>query len=263
MLMSENLVKVRADQASGTIVIDRPQRRNALSRATISAISQALDDLHLEKKARAVILTGAGTTFCAGMDLHELYETAQTSSAMQRWHEDAISYRDLLLQMLRFPKPVIAAVNGPAHGGGAGLLLACDLVVAAETSTFSVPAPQRGLVAGLVAPLLVFRIGAGHAARLLLTGEQIDAETAMTRGIFHETTSADLVWARANELAQQFRETSHEAVAMTKRMVNETIGEKLAAELTLGAAATATSKTTDAAAEGVAAFIEKRPPRWD
>lgn len=261
--MAKRLVTVRADQCSGTIVINRPERRNALSRATIGEVSAAFEDLHRQKKVRAVILTGAGECFSAGMDLYEINETAKAETALEQWHQDATQYRDLLLLMLRFPKPIIAAANGPIHGGGSGLLLASDIVVAAKSATFSIPAPRLGLVAGMVAPLLVFRIGAGKATPLMLTAECIDAEAAAQRGIFHELVEDDLVWARANEIATSLASTSQEAVAMTKRVINETIGESLVSQLNLGAAATAASKTTDAAAEGVTAFIEKRAPKWD
>ncbi len=164
--------------------------------------------------------------------------------------------------MLQFPKPIIASVNGPALGGGAGLVLASDLVIASESAAFAIPAPRVGLVAGLVAPLLTFRIGGGWGARILLTGETLEPRKALQLGIYQEIVATDLVWARAHELAGEFAKMSHEALAMTKRLVNETIGEHLGTLLSAGAAVTATSRTTEASREGVAAFVEKRDPAW-
>lgn len=247
---------------SGTIVLDRPQKRNALSRELIQELSQAFDDLHREKKVRAVILTGAGTAFCAGMDLTEMRETSLRPDALAQWHADALAYRDLLEQMLRFPKPIIAAVNGPAVAGGAGLLLACDIVVGGDTASISLPEPRRGLVAGIVAPLLAFRIGGGQAAHLLLLARTVAAGEAHRLGLFHELVAADLVWARAHELAAECTLLAPESLQLTKKMLNETIGESLSTQLAAGAAASATARTTEAAAEGLAAFLEKRPPRW-
>jgi methylglutaconyl-CoA hydratase len=255
-------VIVRKNLPSGTIVLNRPDRRNALSRQMLADIGQALDDLHQERKVRAVILTGAGTAFCAGMDLGEMQATSQQPDAHLQWHNDAIQYRELMDKMLRFPKPIIAAVNGPAVAGGAGLLLASDIVVAAEEAKFGLPEPRRGIVAGMVAPLLVFRIGASHAANLLLTARTVDAAEARRIGLYHEVVGADLVWARAQEVAGEIAQSAPESIQLTKRLLNETIGEHLGTLLSAGAADSATARTTDAAREGLAAFLEKREPKW-
>ncbi|MCH8043711.1 MAG: enoyl-CoA hydratase/isomerase family protein [Planctomycetes bacterium] len=261
--MAEPLVKVKVHDAVGTIILNRPEKRNALCRAMLEEIRQAFRDLHGERRVRAVILTGAGSAFCAGMDLAEMLDTTKQENAMQVWHEDAVLFRDLLLEtMLRFPKPIIAAVNGPALAGGAGLMLASDIVVAADSATFGLPEPRRGLVAGIVSPLLTFRLGAGHAARLLLTGEVIDAAEAHRLGLFHELTAADNTWVRAAEIVNQCAQCAPEALQLTKRMLNETIGEHLVTLLTAGAACSATARTTEAAEEGLAAFVEKREPVW-
>src|SRR4051812_35085118 len=179
-------VLIKKNLPSGTIILNRPDKRNALSRQMLAEIGQALDDFHQERKVRAVILTGAGTAFCAGMDLLEMQETSQQPDALLQWHNDAVHYRELLEKMLRFPKPIIAAVNGPVVAGGAGLMLASDIVVAADSAKFGLPEPRRGIVAGIVAPVLVFRIGASHAANLLLTARMIDAPEARGLGLFHE-----------------------------------------------------------------------------
>jgi len=260
--MSTAIVQVKTHPPAGTIVLQRPEKRNALSRQMLAQISQAFMDLHQEKKVRAVILTGAGKTFCAGMDLHEIHATAQSNDPHPQWLEDSQLYRRLIEQMLQFPKPIIASVNGPALGGGVGLVLASDIVVAGMSATLGVPAPYRGMVAGMAAPLMAFRIGAGPAAHLLLTGRTIDAPEAARLNIFHELVADDLVWARANELATELAKTAQESIALTKRVMNETVGEHLTTLLAAGAAAEATSKTTEAAQEGVAAFVEKRDPTW-
>jgi len=260
--MAAPLVRVKVYEHAGTIIIDRPEKRNALTRQLMAELRQAFDDLHLEKRVRAVILTGAGTAFCAGMDLEEMRETSQLPSPHEQWREDALAYQDLLEQMLRFPKPIIAAVNGPAVAGGAGLVLACDIVVAAESARFGLPEPLRGIVAGLVSPLLAFRIGGGQAARLLLTAATVDAVEAHRLGLFHELIDGDRVWARAVEIAAQCAKSAPQALQLTKRMLNETIGESLFGFLTSGAAVSATARTTEAATEGLNAFLQKREPKW-
>lgn len=257
-----NTLKLKKTAPSGTIVLNRPDKRNAITREMIADLMQALDDFHGEKSVRAVILTGAGTAFSAGMDLAEMQETAKQPNAWQQWHDDAVAYRELLDRMMQYPKPIIAAVNGPAMAGGLGLVLASDLVVAATEATFGLPEPRRGIVAGMVSPLLVFRVGASHAANLLLTARTIKAEEAYRIGLVHEAVSVDLNWVRAHDLAQEIAKSAPEAILLTKRLLNETIGEHLGPLLSSGAAASATARTTEAAAEGLAAFLEKREPKW-
>jgi methylglutaconyl-CoA hydratase len=164
--------------------------------------------------------------------------------------------------MLLFPKPIIAAVNGPAVAGGAGLALASDLVIATPEAKFGLPEPRRGVVAGMVSPLLMFRVGGSHAANLLLTARTIEAAEALRIGLYHELVAGDLVWARAQELAGEIARCAPEAIQLTKKMLNETIGEHLGTLLSAGAAASATARTTEAAREGLAAFLEKREPKW-
>jgi enoyl-CoA hydratase/carnithine racemase len=114
----------------------------------------------------------------------------------------------------------------------------------------------------LVAPLLYFRAGGSVAARLLLTGDVVDAESAQRMGIFQELVEHDLLWARAHALAGVVAQSAPESIQLTKRMLNETIGEHLGVWLSAGAAASATARTTEAAVEGLSAFLEKRAPEW-
>jgi len=260
--MTAPLVRINIHQNAGTIILNRPNKRNALSRAMIGELTQALSDLHMQRSVRAVIVTGAGPAFCAGMDLQEMLDASREENARQRWQDDADLYRDLLEAMWRFPKPLIAAVNGPALAGGAGLVLACDLVVASREARFGLPEPLRGIVAGMVAPLLAFRLGGGQAARLLLSATTIDAAEAHRIGLFHELVEPDQLWPRAVEISTQCARCAGESLQLTKRLLNEMIAENLPTLLTAGAAVSATARTTEAAAEGVSAFLEKRDPKW-
>lgn len=255
-------LRINVHQSTGTIILDRPAKRNALNRALLTDLLQALDDLHQERRVRAVIITGAGSAFCAGLDLTEMLAATTAPDAFDQWHRDVVVYRELMEKMLQFPKPLIAAVNGPAVAGGAGVVLACDIVVASEEASFGFPEPRRGIVAGLVAPLLKFRIGGGHAARLLLTATLIESDEAYRIGLFHQVVPPDVLWPHAVRIANQCAEAAPEALLLTKRMLNETIGEELAMQLTAGAAVSATSRTTEAAQEGLQAFQDKRPPNW-
>ena len=258
----DDLIRVRKHVPSGTIVLQRADKCNAMSRWMLLQLKQAFEDLHQERQVRAVILTGAGQSFCAGMDLQEIQDSSRAGDALQQWHQDAVQLKELIELMLQFPKPIIAAVNGPAVGAGAALVLASDIVVAVSEASFGMPEPLRGLVSGIVAPLLTFRVGAGKAANLLLTARLVEADEAFRWGIYHELTASDTIWARSHQIAEQCAQSAPESLQLTKRLLNETIGEQLGVMISAGAAATATARTTEAAEEGLAAFLEKRAPKW-
>ncbi len=196
--MSSHAIDVKVTGAVGTIVLNRPQRRNALTRAMLAQLAEALSDLHLEKRVRAIVLTGAGSAFCAGMDVHEMHAAATLpdDEKTREWGDTAEAYCELVTQMIQLPKPIIASVNGPAVAGGAGLVLASDIVVASAAAQFGLPEPRRGIVAGVVAPLLAFRVGGGTAARLLVSSSLYPADEAHRLGIYHELIDESRLWAR-------------------------------------------------------------------
>jgi enoyl-CoA hydratase/carnithine racemase len=257
-----SMIQVQVHEAVGTITLNRPERANALTRSMLDDLDEAFEDLRRQRAVRAVVLIGKGSSFCAGMDLGEMRETADHENKHELWGQDADRYRGLIETMLRHPKPIIAAVNGPAVAGGAGLVLACDIVLATESARFGLPEPLRGIVAGVVAPLVAFRIGGGHAARLLLTSQLIDAHEAIRLGVYHEQVAEAQLWARARQIADQCAAGAPQALQLTKRILNEIIGEHLITQLTAGAAISASARTTEAAEEGLAAFFDKRPPKW-
>jgi enoyl-CoA hydratase/carnithine racemase len=264
MIMSNNAIDVKVTGPIGTIVLNRPDRRNALTRAMLAQLCEAFDDLHREKRVRAVVLTGAGPAFCAGMDLAEMQSAAALPEPerIEDWRDSADAYREVVTKMIDLPKPIIASVNGPAVAGGAGLVLASDIVVATPAAQFGLPEPRRGIIAGVVAPLLAFRAGGSTAARLLLSSSLIPADEALRLNIYHELTSESVLWARSAQIGEDCAAGAPEALQLTKRLLYETIGEHLSTQLSVGAAMSATSRTTEAAQEGLKAFIEKRKPEW-
>ncbi len=263
MIAISDNVQIRKDAPSGTIILNRPDRRNALSREIVGMIQDALEDFLAERAVRAIILTGTGTTFCSGTDLHQLKETSEEPDAMQKWHSDSQQFLELIQYMLQYPKPILAAINGWVVGSGVALMLASDIVVAGENSHLLMPEAQRGLSTGLSAPLLAFRSGSGLAAKVLLSGLPHSADEAAGLGLFHEVVHDDLVWARCNQLAVQCATGARESHQMTKQLLNDTVGEHLSTQLNIAAANTAAARTTAAAREGIRAFIEKREPDWE
>lgn len=256
------MITIKVSAPCATIIFDRADKCNALDRRMVADFAQALDDLRQEKKVRSIVLVGAGAHFCSGVDLAEWYATASSPESLAHWFEDTSALRDVIEQMLRLPKPIIAAVDGVALGFGLAIVLAADLVVASQRAVFSVPTTKLGLVSGLVAPLVVFRHGGAIASRLLLGGEELDATEAYRIGLVHHIVSPEQIWVRANSWGQAIAESPAESLQLSKKLLNEMIGEQLSTLLSTGAAATATALTTEVASEGLRAFVEKRKPNF-
>ena len=255
-------IEIRKDLPSGSIIIHRPERRNALTPRSVSELQTAFHDLHGEQSVRGVILTGAGECFCSGTDLLHLHEQMQCPDPESFWQDEVPDALALLDTMLRFPKPVIAAVNGPVRGVGLALMLACDYVIAAERSTFALPEVRRGLIPGLAAPLLSRRCRMGFVNRFLMTGIEVNSETARAESVVDEIVADDLVWARSQQLISDFVAAAPTSLQLTKQLVNETISESLFTQLSIGAANTAAARSTEQARRGVEAFVEKNETEW-
>lgn len=256
------MINIKITQSTGTIIMDRPERCNALSRSMVEELSQAFTDLHQEKRVRGIVLTGAGAHFCAGMDLKELHANSGNKDALQLWLNDAQALTSLVEQMLQLPKPIIAAIDGVVLGSGLALVLASDLVVASHRATLSVSANRLGLVSGLVAPLACFRCGGALASQLLIGGSQLSAAESKALGLVHHVVEPEMIWVRASTWIESIAQGAAEAIQLTKKVLNEMIAEQLSSQLASGAAALATSLTTDAATEGLGAFVEKREPKF-
>jgi enoyl-CoA hydratase/carnithine racemase len=258
----KNIIGVRKDVPSGTIVINNPSSGNALTTFGMVQLRDALGDLHQEKNVRAVILTGSQRIFCSGTDLKQLQSDLDTEEMLPT-HHDVELLAELLMVMLRFPKPIIAALNGPAVGLGLAIALAADFIIAAEGATLQSPEIHRGLVPGLTLGLLEFRVGGAIAARFGLMGATMTSAEAKQFGLVHDVVDDELIWARAQQLAVDLAQGSAQAQQMCKKLLNETIAERLETTLTLGAAMVAASRTTSHAIEGINAYLEKRSPDWD
>ncbi|QEG00891.1 putative enoyl-CoA hydratase echA8 [Stieleria maiorica] len=247
-----------------TLALNRPQVCNALDSALITDLAQALSDVHQERRVSAVLITGKGDHFCSGVDLKAFAKVAELEpiDAQVRWFESWRELTELCETILRFPKPVVAAVDGQAIGAGLAVALAADMIVMSDRAFLTANAAERGLIGGLTAPLLSFRFGAAIAARMLLTGSPIEAAEAYRLGMCCEVVSPDQIWVTASDWAKRCGAAPRESLQATKRMLNEGIGEALLTNLTNGAATGATLCNTESAAEGIRAFVEKRIPQW-
>ncbi len=240
------------------LALGRADKRNALSRALIADLDGAICRAANDASVRCVILTGEGPAFCAGMDLEELRSTL-TADAEIIW-SDAQRLAELYDRIYSLPKPTIAAVNGAAVAGGAGLVTVCDLALAVPTAKFGYPEVRRGLVAAMVLPHLLRHVGERAARHLLLTGELIDASEAARVGLINQVVNANSLLDTAVVWAKACAEGGPEALATTKELLRRFSTQALSVEE--GAKASAAPRLGHECREGLAAFFDKRPTPW-
>lgn len=250
-------VHVTREDAVGVITLDRPEKRNALDAAMIDGIVHGLHAHEADPSVRAIVLTGTGDrAFCAGMDLNRV----DSDSSDRPDRPETAGYKRLLVE--GSTKPLIAAVNGTAVAGGFELMLACDLVVAADHARFGLPEVARGLVAGAGGTFLPQRIPRAVAFELALTGESVDAARAHELGLVNHVVAGAEVLPRALALAGVIAGNSPHAVRLTRGLLRDASDLPSEQAWARVDAAVADVLTSADAREGARAFLERRPPRW-
>jgi len=242
------------------LTLNDPQRRNPLSPALTKDLLAALDAAEQDPAIRAVVLTGAGPAFSAGADLEFLKQVTTAGAEANYAHSRELMR--LFHRVYTFSKPTIAAINGPAVAGGAGLATACDLVVMSEQAQIGYTEVKIGFVAALVGVILVRAVGEKHARELLLTGKLISALEAYRMGLVNRVVPAEQVLEEALALAQEVAANAPTSLALTKELLNALPGMGLEDGFRLASIANAWVRETGDLAEGIAAFFEKRPPRF-
>src|SRR5690348_6628077 len=249
-------VEITRDGAVQTITLNRPDKMNAFNRALHAALSAALKEAR-DPGVRAVVITGAGRGFCAGQDLTEFGEAGDVGAALRA------TYHPNILAIRALEKPVIAAVNGACAGAGLSLACACDIRIASVGATFVPGFVGIGLIPDSGGSYFVHRLlGAARAFEWMTSNRRLAAAEAHAFGIVSEVVEADRLAARAAELGSFYAALPTRAIGMTKRLFDRadtaTLEEQLELEAQLQAAAAATADFR----EGVAAFVEKRPPSF-
>ena len=251
--MSEKLI-VRREGRVARLTLNRPEARNALDSQLCAALHRALEEANADATAGSILLDAAGSAFCAGMDLKE--PAALDSASLPPLHVDLFSFGRNLT------KPMVAAVQGAALGGGAGLALNAHIVLAAGDARFGLTETRIGLWPYAIFPVVAAAVGRRKAAELAITGRIIGAAEAMALGMADEVVPAGSLAARAMELAKSLARSSGEALAAGLGFLRDTEGlprdeiRRLAAERRLEAQRTADFR------EGVEAFRQKREPVW-
>ncbi len=252
-------LKLEIDDCVATLTLNRPEKRNAISQVMMNELLTALREI-LGGPARVVILTGAGKAFCGGMDLEEL--KALASQTPEQHREDSRRIADLLRTVYSFPKPLIAAVNGPAIAGGCGLATLADFTLAAPEAAFGYTEVRIGFMPAIVSVFLLRQIGEKRARDLLLTGRIISAEEAYRLGLVTEVVAKEKLMERARELAATLLAVSPTSLVYTKRLLQKISEADLDRELELAVEENARIRSTADFREGLASFLGKCKPQW-
>jgi enoyl-CoA hydratase/carnithine racemase len=246
------------DQGVLRLTLNRPAQRNALSVGLMAALSRALDRAAEDRGCRVVVIAGAGPAFCAGHDLREL-RGEPSRAAYQRVFAQCSA---LMLQITRLPKPVIAEIHGIATAAGCQLVATCDLAVAAEDARFATPGVNIGLFCSTPMVALSRAVGRKAAMEMLLTGELVDAAAAKLLGLVNRVVPRAELTTAAMALARQIAAKSALTVAIGKEAFYRQAELDLAAAYQCAAEVMTRNMLARDAAEGIDAFLEKRPPVW-
>jgi enoyl-CoA hydratase len=242
------MIQYGVDRGIARIALDSPHNRNALSSALMSELDRRLTQAAADDEVRAVELTHTGGTFCAGADL------AQARDDMAEATRQVIA---LLRRIVELPKPVVASIDGHVRAGGMGLVGACDIALAGPASTFAFSEVRLGLAPAMISLTTLPRLTARAAGRYYLTGETFDAATAARVGLI--TEAVEEIDAATHAVLDALRQTSPQGLRETKPLTTRTVTFDDADAL---ARRSARLFASDDAREGMAAFLEKRPPRW-
>ncbi|MCO6450634.1 MAG: enoyl-CoA hydratase/isomerase family protein [Caldilineales bacterium] len=243
-----------------TITLNRPDRLNSLTQKMTRELLDAIKVCGRDDAIRAVVVTGAGKGFCAGQDLAEFQEAVGTTSVSEHLQG---GFNRIVLSLYELEKPVIASVNGVAAGAGLGVVLACDLRIASEKASFTAAFIGIGLVPDSgVSWFLHRQLGPARAFEFLVTGERLSAAQALGLGLVNRVATTDDLESATQELAARLAQGPTRGIGLTKRVLHRAASLDLAQTLAYEALSQDIAHATADHREGVAAFLEKRPPQF-
>jgi len=259
--MEPTLLTVRRDGPVAHLALARPEVRNAFNAELIAELRSAFERLDADAGVRAVVLSGAGKTFCGGADVN--WMRASLDLTREANLEDARAMSRMFRTLDRLTKPVIGRIHGAALGGGAGLVACCDVAIASADALFGFTETKLGIMPAVISPFVLAKIGSSHARALALTGERFSAARALAIGLVHEVvaTEADLD-AAIDRVTNEVRSASPTGITATKALFARVREEPYDATLETTAQAIAAQRTSAEGQDGLRAFLEKRPAAW-
>lgn len=254
-------VIVEREGAVARVRLARPRKRNAFDDAAAAELLQAFEGLADAADLRVVLLMGDGTVFCAGGDIGWMRRASEYSEDENA--ADALAFQKTFEAIDSCPHPVVARVQGAALGGGAGLVAAADIVVAADDAIFGFPEVRLGLVPGVISPFVLAKIGEAAARRVFLTGETFPAAEAQRLGLVHEVVEARDLDRAVAEMVEKLLQVSPEGARRAKALVRAlTQAPDADAAAAVARRAIVEARASSDGREGTEAFLDKRPPRW-
>jgi methylglutaconyl-CoA hydratase len=253
-------IRVERKDRVGRIWLDRPDVHNAFDSRMIGELRTALAALGADDAVRVVVLSGTGRSFCAGADLNWMREIIRFSYEQNL--AESLDLAEWLHELAALPKPTVARVNGAAIGGGAGFLAACDIVVASTAARFGLSEVKIGLVPACIAPYVLRRTGEGRARQYFLTGERFDAGRAVEIGLVNMAVEPAELDRAVEEVVSSLLSSGPEALAKAKELLARVPGMGLAEAKRYTAEMIAGLRMSAEGQEGMAAFLEKRKPKW-
>jgi len=249
------------DDGNATVMLNRPEVHNAFDPEMVEGLSVALEELEEDEAVRAVVLVGAGTSFSAGADIAHMKKSARYSRKQN--FEAAHATARMLHKLHTLRKPTIACIRGAVRGGGCGLVAACDVAIAARTSTFKLSEVKLGIIPAIISPYVVAAMGERMANRYMITGEEFEAAEAYRIGFIHDICEDEDLAGKVGQLLAQLYTSGPRAIVAVKELIPliahvpvvEDIVEETARRL-------AEIRATPEAQEGLSAFLEKRKTTW-
>ena len=259
--MSQKIISQVDADGNATVMLNRPEVHNAFDPEMVGELVKTLKRIEADPNVRAVVLLGAGGTFCAGADIGHMKKSASYSRKQN--YEAALQTADMLHTLHTLKKPTIACIRGAVRGGGCGLVAACDIAIAARTATFRLSEVKLGLIPAMISPYVIAAMGARMSRRYMLSGEEFDAAEAYRIGFIHDIVEDDELNGRVGSMLGHLYTSGPKAVLAAKALIpvseHAPIDRKMIEQTSH---LIADIRATPEGQEGLAAFLEKRKPVW-
>ncbi len=255
----QTILSSRQDKVA-RISLNRPEVHNAFNSTMIRELADAFEKAQKDESVRVVVLTGMGESFCAGADLNWMREIIRYS--FEQNLKESTEVAELMHQIYTLPKPTLARVNGATIGGGNGLFSACDIAIASELAKFGLSEVKIGLVPAAISPYVMRRIGESAAHELFLTGERFNARRAREIGLVNKVVPHEELDTKVEEVIRLLLSSGPEAIASCKELLHKVPAMTDEEAKAYTAEMIARLRVSQEGQEGMAAFLEKRKPRW-